>query len=93
MPTKVIQEIVEWPTSEGYWMGNIPDVGWIPMKAKYLLNDLPPDVGKPLAIVVQFPESEKSWPFLFSGSHPAKQWRHLTEDEKILTQRFYGEYF
>lgn len=98
-------ETVEWPTDEGIWMAWIGDTtGWFPLRSKYLRDDLPTreemareaagEVMPPrkvLAIVAQWPESEKSWPFTFKGCHPAQLWRRPTEDEMRRAKIFYGE--
>lgn len=91
-----MSDALEWPTSEGIWMGNIPSVGWFPMRVIALKDDLPP-IPKPagyvpatLAYVAEFPESVTSWPYTFHGCHPATEWRLPTEEELFKAQLFYG---
>jgi hypothetical protein len=97
--------LVEWPTDEGIWMGNMgkPGAGeWFPLKTAPLRDDLPSpeeiarekagEVMPPraiLAIVAQWPKSETEWPFLFKGNHPVKEWRRPTPDELQRAKRFY----
>src|SRR5437762_2936087 len=83
-----------WPTDEGIWLGWIDGgIGWFPMQTMYLRDDLPSReemeeerrtgvkwIGKPLAVVAQWPESETSWPYTFQKCHPAKRWRRPNED-------------
>lgn len=96
-------EIVAWPTDEGIWLGDVKEIGWFPFQTKYLRDDLPSldeikreesgEVMPPrrvLAIVAQFLESDTSWPYLFKGNHPAKEWRRPDVDEMSRARIFYG---
>jgi hypothetical protein len=90
---------VEWPSDEGIWMGWIETTSgdWFPLKTMALRDDLPRggetlanSQRRLLAIVAQWPESEKSWPYTFKGCHPVKRWRRPTEDELRRAKIFYG---
>ena len=99
-----MSEEIEWPTTEGIWMGWFEDVGWFPMKTMFLRDDCPTlamlrieqeeplaaPPRRPLALVAQFPESAASWPFTFQKCHPAKKWRRPDEDELFKALAFYG---
>ncbi len=99
-----MSEFLNWPDGDGIWMANIPEIGWFPLRVKALVDDLPsaeqlhaeavsPETAPPrriLAYVAQFPESETSWPYLFPGNHPAKEWRRPSMDEMAKADRFYG---
>lgn len=85
-------------------MGNIPGgIGWFPLKTLYLRDDLPSreemareaagEVMPPrpvLAVLAQWPESDKSWPFTFKNCHPVKEWRRPTDEEMAKALHFYG---
>lgn len=83
-------EIIDWPNAEGYWMGHMDDGTWFPLHAKGLRDDMPD--SKPdtiLAYVVQFPQSDADWSYLFPGNHPIKQWRLPTQQEVVRIENFY----
>ena len=97
--------VVEWPTDEGIWMGNISSgIGWFPLQTMYLRDDLPSreemdraaagEVMPPrpvLAVLAQWPESEQSWPYTFKGCHPVSEWRRPSDEEKEKALHFYGK--
>lgn len=94
---------IDWPTTEGIWIGYIEGVGEFPFKTMFLRDDLPtremlrieqeePLAAPPrrtLALVAQWPESEKSWPYTFKRCHPVKRWRRPTEEELAKALHFY----
>ena len=95
--------VVEWPTDEGIWMANFPDgIGWLPMETLALRDDLPSKEQrrleyeheapprKILAIVARLPLRDGSWPYVFKGTHPAKEWRRPTADEMKRARVFLG---
>lgn len=84
-------DILPWPTSEGYWMGALPKCGtWFPLHVMGLKSDLPGD-ERIIGYVAKFPESQESWPYLFSGNHPIDRWRLPTPDEMVRIKHFYGQ--
>ena len=85
-------------------MAKFESVGWFPIRSMYLRDDLPTleeiareaagelmPPRKVLAIVAQFPESEKRWPYTFKGCHPVKEWRRPSADEMEKARKYYGE--
>ncbi len=96
--------VIDWPTDEGIWMGHHKDLGWFPFQTKAMRDDLPsaeqlrleresPETAPPrrvLAIVAQWLESERSWPYTVQNCHPVKMWRKPTAEELAKAKHFYG---
>lgn len=84
-------------------MGNIPEIGWLPLQTMALTDDLPSveqmrleaeheaPPRRILAIVAQWLESATSWPYTFKGCHPVKEWRRPTKEELFKARIFYGK--
>jgi hypothetical protein len=81
---------LSWPNEEGMWIGVLDKIGDFPFRVMALKDDL--DITEPrktLCFVAQWLESKDSWPYMFSGNHPCKQWRKPTEDELHRANIFY----
>ena len=80
---------VDWPTEPGIWMGKINETDFFPMKAKWLKEYPEGEFHLPMPMIVQYPQSDTSWPFTVKECHPIKAWRKPTDDELTQAKHYY----